>query len=343
MLTTRARAHRPRRPLVPTYAVWIFLLTAALGSQAFGQCVPANCDDGNACTVDVCLAGTCRHAITICDDSNACTADGCNPATGCTHTPISCADNNVCTTDACDQDTGCIHQPLQCPNPSPTCLTAGCDPASGCVLNDILCDDGTACTEDVCVDQVGCVHTPIGCFDNDVCTFDVCDPVAGCRFPPNLKCIVVSPLTIKAIGTISSMAFKRKGGMTSSGPFVKVTLQDLVVTSRDQKLVKEPVKLKVVLSGDDAGIASLLYPVVALGAGAGALDTLRAQGYDVSVTGDVPSCQSQLLPETCSTLAMQLSKAIDGTLALGDVAERDAFRQAAQALGYPPDNCVFIP
>jgi hypothetical protein len=70
---------------------------------------------------------------------------------------------------------------------------------------------------------------------------------------------------------------------------------------------------------------------------------VRAQGYDVSVVGDVPSCQSQFLPETCAALAMQLSKAIDSTLALGDNAERDAFRQGAQALGYPPDNCASTP
>ena len=75
------------------------------------------CDDGDACTDDLCdPAGDCTTAPTDCDDGNACTIDGCNPASGCTQTPgaddTPCDDDNACTSaDACL--TGdCVGDPL---------------------------------------------------------------------------------------------------------------------------------------------------------------------------------------------------------------------------------------
>ena len=46
------------------------------------------CDDGNACTTDVCVSTGCLHPPKSCDDGNACTADSCNPAVGCTNALI---------------------------------------------------------------------------------------------------------------------------------------------------------------------------------------------------------------------------------------------------------------
>jgi len=315
-------------------------MVATGGTRALAACVPPSCNDANVCTTDICLMDNCLHIAQNCDDGDACTIDDCNPTTGsCTHAAILCGDNDACTLDLCNSTSGCNHFPILCSNPS-GCTTAHCDPALGCVVESI-CSDQNVCTTDACNTVTGsCEFTPIPpCNDNDPCTNDLCDTTVGCRFLPNFKCIVVSPLTLKALGTVSSMSFKRKGG--TSG--VKITLQDSVLTSQNQELVREKVKLKAVLTGADADIASLLYPVLALGTGAGALDALHAQGYDVSVVGDPPSCQQQLPAETCTKLALQLSKAIDSTLALGDIAERDAFRQAAQTMGYPPDDCVFIP
>jgi fibro-slime domain-containing protein len=47
----------------------------------------ADCDDGSACTTDVCAAGKCMHADVTCFDQDPCTDDSCNPTSGCVFTP----------------------------------------------------------------------------------------------------------------------------------------------------------------------------------------------------------------------------------------------------------------
>ena len=54
---------------------------------------PANiggvCDDGDACTVTFCGAGSCQFSSNVnCDDQNPCTADSCDAVTGCTNEEI---------------------------------------------------------------------------------------------------------------------------------------------------------------------------------------------------------------------------------------------------------------
>jgi cysteine-rich repeat protein len=67
------------------------------------------CDDGSACTTDVCDgANTCVSTINSCDDGNPCTDDSCNPASGCLHdnNTAPCDDNDVCTApDVCGDGT----------------------------------------------------------------------------------------------------------------------------------------------------------------------------------------------------------------------------------------------
>ena len=83
-----------------------------------------SCNDGNACTDDVCVGGACTHpdnfdsAVSCCtpstgglttiDDGNPCTTDSCNASTGLvSHTPIAdgmnsaCNDQSPCTLDQC--------------------------------------------------------------------------------------------------------------------------------------------------------------------------------------------------------------------------------------------------
>jgi len=49
----------------------------------------AHCDDGDACTTDVCLPGTgCQHTALVCDDGDRCTMDACVDGLGCVATPI---------------------------------------------------------------------------------------------------------------------------------------------------------------------------------------------------------------------------------------------------------------
>jgi len=122
------------------------------------------CDDGIACTVDVCDADTGQCSKTPDDsacapDEDECTTAVCDPDDGCVQLPsaLQCDDGNPCTTDACDSETG------QCAN----------TPADG-----TPCNDGNACTtEDTCSGD-SCEGTPqsdVTCDDGDGCTVgDAC-------------------------------------------------------------------------------------------------------------------------------------------------------------------------
>ena len=173
--------------------------------------IDADCSDGNVCTDDACVAGSCTHTnnTNSCDDGSACTTndtcsggvcvggnppdcndgdvctnDFCNPGTGlCEHSPFICNDNNVCTDDACiGPTTGCVYTPNAAP----------CSDGNGCTENDTCsggscqpgtpknCDDSNVCTDDGCIPATGvCTHTnnTNPCSDGNACTDpDVCAP-----------------------------------------------------------------------------------------------------------------------------------------------------------------------
>jgi len=96
--------------------------------------VAADCDDGVACTQDICDpdVGRCRHAPidTRCDDGLFCTGDErCEPSVGCVTTPRSCADPVSCTVDTCSEAArSCVRTPDDklCP------VSHTCDQMSGC-------------------------------------------------------------------------------------------------------------------------------------------------------------------------------------------------------------------
>ncbi len=162
-----------------------------------------DCDDGVACTSDVCNfgSGACAHVpdAALCDDGNSCTTDSCHPELGCIHDGagvlVPCDDGNLCTIgDACQGDPGgtCMGfdtSSVDC-NDHNACTADSCDPLSGCA-NDgtgitAACDDENACTmTDVCQGDVAgtCQGTPISgtdCDDNNPCTVDACDADTGC-------------------------------------------------------------------------------------------------------------------------------------------------------------------
>ncbi len=192
---------------------------------ANGVCIegnePASCDDGNICTVDVCVPRVgCQYQPTTasCSDGNPCTegdycADGaCQPGPG---APL-CDDRNLCTDDICDPLVGCRFMPNEAP----------CEDANPCTTNDrcfwtlclpgrtpLDCDDHDACTDDQCIPGVGCYHSlnagpcedgdpcTLGdhcvqgdcitgpdwnaCDDANVCTDDSCTAGVGCQNVPN--------------------------------------------------------------------------------------------------------------------------------------------------------------
>lgn len=204
-----------------TLPIWPGMLVALLlagfcGTEAWSQgvCNPP-CDDGNACTNDVCDLDLlqCSHTPVNCADTNPCTVDSCDPALGCRHAPgpdgvacddhlastcndhcqagtcvggLSCDDGNICTVDVCDQ-TLCLHSPVPdgqaCDDHLPQTCFDHCQ-AGTCVSDNLCncptnCDDGNPCTDDRCDLQGNCTNTPRNCYDTNPCTYDYCDLLTG--------------------------------------------------------------------------------------------------------------------------------------------------------------------
>ncbi len=83
----------------------------------------AQCDDGNACTEDICMPMTgCEQieeaAGTVCDDGDACTvSDFCADGVCQAGTAAICEDGDACTVNACDSVAGCFSEVVpNCPD-----------------------------------------------------------------------------------------------------------------------------------------------------------------------------------------------------------------------------------
>jgi hypothetical protein len=129
---------------------------------------PADCDDGNPCTIANCDGGLCTFSPedAFCDDGDACTVGDVCVGGSCTGLGgLACDDGEPCTLDTCDAKVGCKHT-----------LKAG------------PCDDGNACTVgETCVATPGAATTatcgggaPRTCDDDDACTTDTCNTASGC-------------------------------------------------------------------------------------------------------------------------------------------------------------------
>jgi hypothetical protein len=142
----------------------------------------AQCNDGNACTIDTCgslgvcdfrpIAG-CRTCATSsdCSDGNACTTDTCGSLGTCEASqPASCDDANACTTDSCDTLLGCQHTAANCDDSNvctnDSCVGGACQHAN----NTASCNDANLCTTgDVCGAGV-CGGTPVSCPGSSTCS-----------------------------------------------------------------------------------------------------------------------------------------------------------------------------
>ena len=144
--------------------------------------VKKNCDDGNACTQDVCQkTGTCKSESKkgTCDDGNACTEGDFCVGNTCKSKPKICNDTVECTDDTCDPQTGgCKYSP-QAYNDKPCTDANKCTENDKCISGEckgslVVCEDGNSCTENLCNKLKGCytqnksnIQT---CDDNDACT-----------------------------------------------------------------------------------------------------------------------------------------------------------------------------
>ena len=68
-----------------------------------GNCesTPRDCADADACTIDTCVAGSCVNLPNDCNDGDGCTTDNCTAGGVCQHAPLSCDDADTCTVDQC--------------------------------------------------------------------------------------------------------------------------------------------------------------------------------------------------------------------------------------------------
>lgn len=152
---------------------------------------PGLCDDGSVCTSgDVCNNGICEGKQTVCDDGNPCTLDGCDAKLGCVATlneGAACSDGDPCSEgDNCQSGKCTAGAPKICDDANP-CTTDSCK-GVGCVFapNSLPCSDGNLCTTGDACDNGIC--SPKGfktCDDGNDCTTDLCDLAAGCTAVDN--------------------------------------------------------------------------------------------------------------------------------------------------------------
>ncbi len=196
--------------------------------DAFGVCQPAtpvSCDDGVACTFDICNEATAAcinfPSDAACDNGLFCDgAETCDPLLDCQPgTPVDCEDGVACTDDSCDEvfnicrntpdnvacdnglfcdgvefchfSLGCLAStPVNC-NDGVGCTVDACDEATAScdhVPSDAACDDGLFCDGvETCNALLGCqAGDPVNCGDGVGCTIDSCDELtASCVSLPS--------------------------------------------------------------------------------------------------------------------------------------------------------------
>lgn len=177
---------------------------SAYAAQATTSCTQSSdCDDGNACTADVCNTGACANTTISCDDGDGCTIDSCDTRFGCQHVANDCPTADACHPQRCVNGTCQVEDNL-CNNKNPCTVNLGipgqylaidCTGGSKCVLPDCdrnslnsngclntakNCDDHNACSTDTCASATGCSYAALDCDDDDACTADSCDPASGC-------------------------------------------------------------------------------------------------------------------------------------------------------------------
>jgi hypothetical protein len=176
------------------------------------------CDDGSACTTgDVCSGGTCTGGTPVsCDDGNDCTVDVCVPtATGnpCMHTfapagdacgdptagdcnhPDTCDGAGICTPNLAPDGSLCGDAGTECTNQD-RCLAGACqdngfqpagtacgDPSGGACDHPDACDGAGACATNHAADGTACDDGNV-CTAGTTCTTGLCSGGSPVPTPP---------------------------------------------------------------------------------------------------------------------------------------------------------------
>jgi hypothetical protein len=115
------------------------------------DCSTLPAPDGSACTATCltagsCVAGACVGAARSCDDGDACTADICDALAGCAHAPVQCpAATDPCRIAFCDPTTGCSARPA---DDGTACGDSDCMTSNVCIAGTCVqraTPEGSAC------------------------------------------------------------------------------------------------------------------------------------------------------------------------------------------------------
>lgn len=134
------------------------------------------CSDLNDCTAwDTCSDGTCEGTAYGCNDGLACTTDVCDGLGGCDNSGLvagSCLISGTCRSNgdvlATNSCMGCV---------------AATDQHVWTPLTGTSCSDSNTCTTQDTCSAGTCSGQNHPCTDGIVCTDDVCDGTGGCGFP----------------------------------------------------------------------------------------------------------------------------------------------------------------
>jgi hypothetical protein len=166
---------------------------------------------------------------------------------------------------------------------------------------------------------------------------ECCTEVVGCGLqisccPLVGTCTVVNKLTttgpslsVKDTAGGLKLQFIRKIGLDGADVLLKVSF---LKTTFPKGLV-----LKAHVGGGDAQVGALLYPILFLGNGDRAPDLLQAVGYDVTIEGIGPTCQSLFPSQLCGNLVFGLTSRIQAALAGGLLDELAAFQAGVDTFG----------
>jgi hypothetical protein len=122
------------------------------GKCSFTKLLTGNCEDADPCTVEeACNKGQCKSTKALnCDDGNACTDDACVAFEGCTHkaTTAKCNDGSACTVDDVCSAGKCTGKAKNCSDDEP-CTVDSCDALTGTCAHASV-PDGTSCAGGSC-------------------------------------------------------------------------------------------------------------------------------------------------------------------------------------------------
>ncbi len=177
-----------------------------------GECIagdPADLEDGNPCTVGVCVKGVVEqsHLDGSCSDGNPCTlGDRCVLGQCLPDSLVECA-HEPCGQGVCNPDAGaCTYEDIADGSPcveDGECGGLGSCTQGECVVEGDSCDDNNPCTIDSC-DTDGCVHSnaadDTSCSNTAACVTEGVCLAGACVADGQDPCIVDDPCKVALCG-----------------------------------------------------------------------------------------------------------------------------------------------